>query len=322
MPKKDLDLKNITTFEQLKMAKHQFFQQNKQLQDLKKQLKSKSISLEQKKVIGNEIKTLLEQSEKVFNDKMQFLKNAEINQKIANEWIDINEPISSFSAFHPLTIVARRFRNFLIQNGFYEMKGKDIEEDKYNFEYLNVPKYHPARTMQASLYLNEQWLLRTHNTSYSMHGLEQNVNRAFSQFAIGNVYRNDEDDATHSHQFMQIDLISVGAVSVANFLHLLKSLFNYVFEKEIKMRVRPSYFPFTEPSIEIDIWHQNRWIEVLGGGMINHQVFEKAQYTNEMKAFACGIGIDRIAMIKYGISDIRELYRNDLRFLKQFKGVQ
>lgn len=320
MSEKDLDLKNIKTIEEWKLAKNKFFHQNKQLQTLKNSLKT--ASLEDKKQIGQKIKAILDEGEKAFNAKMQLLKSATISQKIANEWIDVNEPVNSFSAFHPLTLVTRRFRNFLIQHGFYEMSGRDIEEDKYNFEYLNVPKYHPARAMQASLYLNEQMLLRTHNTSYSVRGLEANANCAFSQFSIGKVYRNDEDDATHSHQFMQMDLISVGHVSVAHFLHLLKSLFTYVFEQEIAIRVRPSYFPFTEPSLEVDIWHQNRWIEVMGGGMINQQVFEKTKYTNGMKAFACGIGIDRIAMIKYGISDIRELYRNDLRFLKQFKGVK
>lgn len=315
-----MNLKDIKTFEQLKLAKHNFQHQNSELKELKVVLKS--AAQDQKAAIGKKIKHILEKGEALFAQKMQELKDEEINQKIANQWVDVNEPVYSYSSFHPLTIIGNRFRAWLMQNGYYEISGSDIEDDKYNFEILNMPKNHPARAMQASLYINQKRLLRTHNTGYSARELEKNFNQSFSQFSIGKVYRNDEDDATHSHQFMQIDLVSVGNVSISNLIWTIKSLLSFVFEKEVKIRLRPSYFPFTEPSIEVDIWHNNQWIEVLGAGMLNDKVLKTANYTNTMRGFAAGIGIDRITMIKYGLDDIRQLYKNDQRLLRQFQGVK
>ncbi|WP_334198904.1 phenylalanine--tRNA ligase subunit alpha [Mycoplasma struthionis] len=206
-----------------------------------------------------------------------------------------------------------------MSNGYFEYHESEMVSDEYNFERLNIPKSHPAREMQDSLYLKENLLLRTHNTGISAMALEKHKNQEFSQFAIGRVYRNDEEDRTHTHQFTQLDLVSVGNHSFATLIYTLKEMLSYVLEEKIEIRLRPSYFPFTEPSVEVDIFFKNRWIEVLGAGMIDENVLRSAGYTNNMNGIAAGIGIERIVMIKYGIDDIRELYTNDQRFLKQFR---
>ena len=207
-------------------------------------------------------------------------------------------------------------------NDFFDKakaKIEEIENDEYNFERLNIPQKHPARDMQDSLYINENELLRTHNTGVTARVLEKYKNKAFSSFTIGKVYRNDEEDMTHSHQFTQLDLISVGKHSFGTLMYTLRNMLSYVLEENVKIRLRPSYFPFTEPSVEVDIFYKNKWIEVLGAGIVHNNVLRAAGYTNKMNAIAAGIGIERIAMIKYQIDDIREFYVNDLRFLKQFR---
>ena len=238
-----------------------------------------------------------------------------------SEKIDVTTPVRPKGSLHPLTLVTNRFKSWLKQNGYFETRGSEIETDEYNFERLNIAEDHPARAMQDSLYFNKDTLLRTHNTGFTARELEANKNKAFAHFAIGKVYRNDEDDQTHSHQFSQVDLVAVGHYCFPNLIWTLKSLMSYVLEEQVEIRLRPSYFPFTEPSVEVDIKYKNKWIEVLGSGMLHNNVLKAAGYSNDMNAFAAGIGIERITMIKYGINDIREFYKNDLRFLDQFKEV-
>ena len=247
---------------------------------------------------------------------------AELNKKIESQWVDITVPLFKQGSLHPLTIVEKRFREWLNQNGYTEGSGKETESEEYNFERLNIPKDHPARDMQDTLYLKNGDVMRTHNTGFTARELEENPNRALRHYVIGKVYRNDEDDRTHSHQFKQVDLVAVGYYTMPNLIWTLKSLMSYVFEEEVEIRLRPSYFPFTEPSVEVDIFYRNQWIEVLGAGMLNKVVLKNASYTNDMNGFAAGIGVERITMIKYGIKDIREFYTNDMRFNTQFKEVK
>lgn len=312
-----MNLDKISTLEELKKAKAKFYSKEGKLAEL--QAKIKSADPLQKNQIGKEINKLKQDAEFAFKKANEKIIELEIEQKIKNTWIDVTKPFEKNGLVHPLEIVSQRFRNWFLQNGYYETTGSEIESDKYNFEHLNVPQDHPARDMQDSLYINSKKLLRTHNTGFTARELEKNKNQAFSQFTIGKVYRNDDDDQTHSHQFMQVDLVSVGHLSFPNLMWTLKSLLSYVLEQEVKIRLRPSFFPFTEPSTEVDILYKGKWIEVLGAGMLHDQVLKKAQYTNDMNGFAAGVGIERIAMIKYGIDEIREFYKNDLRFLNQFK---
>ena len=315
-----MNLEHVKTLEDLKLAKSKFYGKEGALNAL--QFKIRTAEPAERAGLGQEITKIKQEAESLFEAKAQEIKMIEINKKIDSEWVDVSKPLSQKGSLHPLTLVANRFKQWFVQNGFFETKGIEIETDEYNFERLNLPKDHPARDMQDSLYINEGLLLRTHNTGFTARELEENVNKSFSHFTIGKVYRNDEDDRTHSHQFQQADLVAVGHYSFPNLIWTLKSLMSYVLEEEVEIRLRPSFFPFTEPSAEVDVMYNGSWIEVLGAGMLNQKVFKAAGYTNDMNGFAAGIGIERIAMIKYGITDIREFYKNDLRFLEQFKEVK
>ncbi|AAT27803.1 phenylalanine--tRNA ligase subunit alpha [[Mycoplasma] mobile] len=319
--KKNLTNLRIETLEDLKIAKSNFLNNDLELKQLMNDLKL--ASKEQKASIGQKINFYKQEIEQFFLTKKEEIEKKEVLKKIQDEFIDVFEEVNFSSSLHPLTLIENRFRTWFLNNGYYETEGSEITTDKINFELLNIPKDHPSRDMQDSLYLEkeqngDQLLLRTHNTGFSIIELIKNKNKAFSAFSIGKVYRNDEDDNTHSHQFSQVDVIVAGKYNFPNLMWLLKSLLSYVFEEEVKIRLRPSYFPFTEPSCEVDVFYKNKWIEVLGSGIIHENVMKAAGYTNDMNALAWGIGIERIAMIKYGIDNIREFYKNDIRFLKQF----
>ncbi|UWD34006.1 phenylalanine--tRNA ligase subunit alpha [Mesomycoplasma molare] len=312
-----MDINKIKTLEDLKIEKNKIFGVDGEIAKLTKKLKN--VSSEEKATIGKEIKKLKEEAELFFQEASKKIEEIKIQEKIKNEWIDISEPLIQSSSLHPLTLITNRIREWFFQNGYFEYKDSEIVSDEYNFERLNIGKDHPAREMQDSLYIDENTLLRTHNTGISAKILEMYKNKEFSQFSIGKVYRKDEDDQTHSHQFTQLDFISVGNVNFPNLIWTLKSFLSYVLEEEVEIRMRPSYFPFTEPSVEVDVFYKNRWIEILGAGMLHKNVLKMAGYTNQMNGFAAGIGLERIAMIKYQIQDIRELYINDLRILNQFR---
>ncbi len=310
-----MNLTHVKNLEDLKRAKHEFYEgEIKTLQE-----SIKTAAPQERGNIGKRITELKQAAEKAFEEKLTELRQIEVQKRIDDEWIDVTKPILQTGSLHPLTIVSNRFREWFNQNGYYETTGSEIESDEYNFKRLNIAKEHPARDMQDSLYITSETLLRTHNTGFTARELEKNANQAFSQFTIGRVYRNDEDDQTHSHQFMQVDLVSVGHVSIPNLIWTLQEVLSYVLEENVQVRLRPSYFPFTEPSLEVDMFYKGRWVEVLGAGMLNDKVLKDAGYTNDLNGFAAGIGVERITMIKYGINDIREFYKNDLRFLNQFK---
>ncbi|AXE60888.1 phenylalanine--tRNA ligase subunit alpha [[Mycoplasma] phocae] len=310
------DLDKIKNIEDLKIIKNQF-NKSEELMNLIQKLKIAEPS--EKAEIGKAIKKLKEDAENFFELAKEKINNLEIEKNLEKEFEDFATPINFEGAIHPINIISQRFRDWLVANGYFESQGNEMESDEYNFERLNIPQSHPARDMQDSLYLEKNLLLRTHNTGISARMLEKHANKEFSQFSIGKVYRNDEEDHSHTHQFTQLDLVSVGHHSFGTLIYTLKSLLSYVLEEELEIRLRPSYFPFTEPSVEVDIFFNNRWIEVLGAGIVHENVLKMAGYSNDMTAIAAGIGIERIAMIKYGIEDIREFYINDKRFLKQFK---
>ncbi|WP_369085964.1 phenylalanine--tRNA ligase subunit alpha [Metamycoplasma spumans] len=309
------ELEKINSIEDLKLVKNQF-NNSEELLNLMQLLKS--APKEEKAELGKKIQSLKAEAEEFFEAAKKRLNDLEIAKKLSEDFEDYAYPVAFDGSLHPINLVSQRFREWLISNGYFEEQFSEIETDEYNFERLNIPSSHPARDMQDSLYLNSNELLRTHNTGISARMLEKYANQEFSQFAIGKVYRNDEEDRTHTHQFTQLDLVSVGNHSFGTLIYTLTELLSYVLEEKVKIRLRPSYFPFTEPSVEVDVFFKNKWIEVLGAGMLHENVLKAAGYTNDMNAIAAGIGIERIAMIKYGIEDIRELYTNDQRFLKQF----
>ncbi|BBU47561.1 phenylalanine--tRNA ligase subunit alpha [Mycoplasmopsis felis] len=309
-------LEDINTLEDLKQAKAQAYGNKGEIFKLQNQLKTSPIEL--KKELGQKINLLKKQYEDFFEQADLRIKEIQINNKINSEFIDISEPVNKQGSIHPITIVEERLKEWFIQHGYYQRQEGEIVSDLYNFEQLNIPKDHPARAMHDSLYIDKNTLLRTHNTGITAKILQENPNKEIAVFALGKVYRNDEDDATHSHQFTQLDFVSVGKVSFPNLIWTLKSLLSYVLEEEVEIRLRPSYFPFTEPSVEVDVFYKNKWIEILGAGMLHPNVLKLAGYTNDYNGFAAGLGIERITMIKYGFTDIRDLYKNDLRILEQF----
>ncbi|MCU9933233.1 phenylalanine--tRNA ligase subunit alpha [Mycoplasmopsis cynos] len=311
-----VNLELINTLEDLKKAKAKVYGKEGEIAKLQNELKL--ASSEQKKHLGQKITELKNKYQDFFIKAEERIYEIQINNRVNNEYIDVSLPTLKPSSLNPISIIEQRLKDWFIQRGYYQQDASEIVSDLYNFEKLNIPKDHPARAMHDSLYLNTTTLLRTHNTGISALVLEQNKNKELGTFAVGKVYRNDEDDATHSHQFTQLDFVTVGKVSFPNLIWTLKSMLSYVLEEEINLRLRPSYFPFTEPSVEVDIFYQNRWIEVLGAGMLHPKVLELAGYTNDMNGFAAGLGIERLTMIKYGFSDIRDLYKNDLRIMEQF----
>lgn len=312
-------IKNIKNFEEYKLIKSQIFSDKGPIFDL--QQKIKNADSKEKAELGKQLSTLKYDINNLLDAKMQEIKLNEIKDKISNDKNNIYEYSNQFANFHPIFLISNRIREWFVQNNYLEEKSLELENDYYNFEQLNIPKNHPARDMQDTLYLNDNILLRTHNTGVTARMLERYQNCEFSYFTIGKVYRNDEDDQTHSHQFTQVDFASVGKHNIQSLIWTIKSLLSYVFEEEIEIRMRPSFFPFTEPSMEIDILYKNKWIEVLGAGMINEEVLRLAGYKEPSKyrGIAGGIGIERLAMIKYGIKDIREFFNNDLRMIKQFR---
>ena len=224
---------------------------------------------------------------------------------------------------HPITQVLENVIDIFEGYGFQTVEGPEVENNFYNFEALNIPENHPARDMQDTFYLDDNQLLRTHTSPMQVRIMENN-NPPIKIISPGKVYRCDSD-VTHTPMFHQVEGLFVDEnVSFANLKSILNNFCNDFFKKEIKTRFRPSYFPFTEPSAELDIEWENKngekkWMEVLGCGLVNPKVFESVNYDpNQYSGFAFGMGIERLAMIKLGITDIRYFYQNDLKFLKQF----
>jgi len=239
----------------------------------------------------------------------------------------------SLGNLHPITQIIRRIYDTLIPLGYQIAEGPEIETEEYNFNKLNIPPNHPARDMHDTFYLNNNLLLRTHTSNTQIRLMESNPNQELKIISAGKVYRRDEGDKTHTHQFTQLEGFMIG--QNVNFSHLkgtLELILKEIFGKDHSIRFRPAYFPFTEPSVEVDaycvscqgqgcsICKQTGWVEILGAGLIHPQVLKNCGFDNQkFTGFAFGLGIERLLMIKYGIEDIRNFYLNDIRFLKQFK---
>lgn len=280
---------------------------------------------ETKQVIANAIEKQQDQ-----------LEQKALQQRLTNETIDVTLPGREIKTgvLHVLNQMIQEIEDLFVGMGYQVVDGPEVETDHYNFEMMNIPKNHPARDMQDTFYITNELLLRTHTSPDQARTLEKHdfSKGPLKMISPGRVYRRDTDDATHSHQFNQIEgLVIDRHVTMADLKGTLGVMLRQIFGEDRQIRLRPSYFPFTEPSIEVDIscfacggkgcavCKYTGWIEVLGGGMVHPNVLEKAGVdSNVYGGFAFGIGPDRFAMLKYGIKDIREFYQNDLRFLHQF----
>lgn len=294
----------------------------------------KDLSVEEKKALGqrtNEFKRIIEEA--VTKRRIELEEEA-VNEKLKLETIDVTLPGKSIAqgGLHPLTQVTQEIEDIFLGMGYSVAEGPEVEQDLYNFEMLNLPKGHPAREMQDSFYIDASTLLRTHTSPVQVRTLLAAKGQPVKIICPGKVYRRDDDDATHSHQFMQIEGLVVGErVTMADLKGTLTTLSKKMFGEGREIRLRPSFFPFTEPSVEVDVscfkcnsegcslCKHTGWIEVLGAGMVHPNVLAMAGYdTNKYQGFAFGLGIERVAMLRYGIEDIRNFYTNDVRFLKQF----
>lgn len=275
----------------------------------------------------NEIETFLD-------SRLEILKEEQKNSKLKEEKIDVTLPGSSLvmGRKHPLTTVLREIEDIFLGLGFTIAEGPEVELDYYNFEALNLPKDHPARDMQDTFFINEQVLLRTHTSPVQVRTMEKTVPELpIKIICPGKVYRRD-DDATHSPMFNQVEGLAVDKnITFGDLRGVLKIFAQEMFGSNTKTRFRPSYFPFTEPSAEVDIsccicggegcrvCSYTGWLEILGCGMVHPRVFEMSGYSrDEVRGFAFGMGLERIAMLKYGINDLRLFFENDMRFLRQF----
>lgn len=282
----------------------------------------------------NEVKTLFANA---IEERRAVLEVAKMEKRIAEEKIDItlSGQKPNLGNAHPLMIVQQEMEDLFIGLGYTVEEGPEVEMDLYNFERANIPKDHPARDMQDTFYINAEELLRTHTTAIQTRQLEkfaQEGKELIKVICPGKVYRRDDDDATHSHQFMQCEGLVVGEhITLSDLKGTLQFLAQKMFGEERVIRFRPSYFQFTEPSVEVDVschvcggkgcpvCKGTGWIEILGAGMVHPNVLSMAGYDAEkLSGFAFGIGIERVAMLKYGITDIRNFYTNDIRFLKTF----
>ncbi len=298
----------------------------------------KDLSAEERPKVGsfaNEIRDNL--SQRIEERKAQ-LEQAALNKALAEETIDVTLPGKQVNrgTRHVLTQIMEEIEDIFIGMGYQVIEGNEVERDHYNFERMNLPKDHPARDMQDTFYISEELLIRTHTSPVQARTMEKHdfSKGPLRMVSPGKVFRRDTDDATHSHQFHQIEGLVVDKnVTMGDLKGTLEVLMKKMFGEDRKIRLRPSYFPFTEPSVEVDVscfkcggegcnvCKHTGWIEILGAGMVHPNVLKMSGIDpEEYSGFAFGLGPDRIAMLRYGVNDIRNFYLNDSRFLTQFKG--
>ena len=317
------DLKKISSKNELMNVKSKYLGKKGEITLLTNSLKD--LSIKDRKTEGAKINKTKKQIESLLEDKLNEIQNKLINNKLNEERIDVTLPSRgvSFGSVHPISQVLQEVTAIFRDFGFEIAEGPEVETDYYNFESLNIPKDHPARDMQDTFYLEDNKLLRTHTSPMQIRIMENNK-PPIKIISPGKVYRCDSD-VTHTPMFHQVEGLLVDEiVTFGNLKGILMEFCSRFFGNDTKIRFRPSYFPFTEPSAELDIeWTDKAgdktWMEVLGCGMVNPKVFEFVGYdSNKFSGLAFGMGIERLAMIKFGITDIRYFYQNDLKFLSQF----
>ena len=287
---------------------------------------------DERKAAGAKINLIRDQLVEAIDARKDVLEAEALKARLASETIDVTLPGrgQQIGGLHPVTLTLRRMSALFSRIGFDIVEGPEVEDDYHNFEALNIPASHPARAMHDTFYFDEHMLLRTHTSPVQVRIMESQT-PPLRVIAPGRVYRCDSD-LTHTPMFHQVEGFLVDRdVSFADLRGILYELLKLFFEKDVAVRFRPSYFPFTEPSAEVDIacvicdgqgcrvCKQTGWLEVMGCGMIHPRVFEAVNIDAEVySGFAFGLGVERMAMLRYGINDLRLFFENDLRFLRQF----
>ena len=333
----DKELHSTNSLNELSDLKVKYLGKKSKIQEFSSSMRD--LSIDEKKEVGRMINEFKNYLENVFTNKRIELEKIEIVEKLEKEAIDITLPATNIrvGSIHPITKIVNEVEDLFVSMGYDVLEGPEVESDLYNFEMLNLPKGHPARDTQDSFYITEDKLLRTQTSPVQVRTMLSNIEKTPIRIICpGKTYRKDNDDATHSHQFTQIEGLVVDKnISMSDLKGTLQIFAKKMFGNEREIRFRPSYFPFTEPSIEVDvscfncggngcaICKNTGWIEILGAGMVHPNVLNMCGYDSEkFTGFAFGIGPERIAMLKYGITDIRNFYTNDMRFLKEFDKIE
>ncbi len=280
----------------------------------------KNLSSEERPLIGQRANVLKSQLQELIKEKLEFLNTQALNQILIKETIDVTASPTGVPQGHrhPLITTTEEIIDLLLGLGYQVSEGPEIENDYYNFEALNIPPDHPARDMQDTFYLGGEHLLRTHTSPVQIRCLESKK-PPVRIVSPGRVYRRDAVDATHSPVFHQIEVLAID--ESLDFSHLRGTVMAFLkaFFGDLPIRFRASYFPFTEPSAEVDVQWRGKWLEVMGCGMVDPSVLEELEIDPEKySGFAAGLGVERFCMVRHGIEDIRKLYTSDLRFLEQF----
>lgn len=329
----DLQSAQLVAFTKAATAFIQTSQTAAELQNIRVQLTGKKslltgwskqlggLDADNKKIFGGMLHEARSQIQSALSNQQQAIETKALNDKLSAERIDITQPARGAAKghLHPVTMVTQRMQQYFIQAGFNVATGPEVESDYYNFEALNIPESHPARAMHDTFYFDAHYLLRTHTSPVQIRTMEQSA-PPIRIICPGRVYRCDSDQ-THSPMFHQLEGLMVSESSTFSELKgLISEFLEAFFGKALTVRFRPSFFPFTEPSAEVDILDdKGRWLEVMGCGMVHPQVLKNCGIDPEKyTGFAFGMGIERFAMLYYGIDDLRLFFQNDTRFLKQF----
>jgi len=312
------EIESVTDLHQLDQIRVNYLGKKGLLTQQLKQLGK--LSAEERPQAGQVINLAKVAVQEAIESRKSSLEDEQLNEKIKQGQLDITLPGrgGKRAGLHPITLTLQRIESLFQQIGFDVVEGPEVEDDYHNFEALNIPEHHPARAMHDTFYFPDGRLLRTHTSSVQIR-IMQNDKPPFRFIAPGRVYRCDSD-MTHTPMFHQVEgLIVDENVTFAELKGLLIDFLEIFFEKELEIRFRPSYFPFTEPSAEVDIMGERGWLEVLGCGMVHPNVLNNVGIDPEKyTGLAFGMGVERLAMLYYGVDDLRSFFDNDLRFLEQF----
>ena len=291
------------------------------------------LSPEERARIGKLLNSVKQDLESAYEDKKRRFEQADLTERLGKEWIDVTLPAPGIrpGSLHPITQLQQEIEDLFTSLGFAVLYGPEVETEEYNFDALNIPATHPARDMQDTFWLSGGQLLRTHTSPVQVRGM-RTLGPPLRMIAPGRVFRNEEVDASHEHTFYQLEGMMVDRdVSVANLTYFMKTLLSAIFKREVTVRLRPGYFPFVEPGFELDIrclicngegcpvCKHSGWVELLPCGLVHPNVLRMSNIDpEEWGAFAFGLGLTRLAMMRYGVDDIRQLQGGDLRFLTQF----
>lgn len=283
-----------------------------------------NLSPEEKKAQAPKLQALKKEIQEHITIRVRELKSAETDGDLDSEWLDVSAPGTKVEGghVHPLTHIQNQVAEIFTSLGFEIAEGPELESEWYNFDALNIPADHPARDMQDTFWLkpeSQKMLLRTQTSPVQIRYMEKNQ-PPMRIISPGRVFRHEASDASHDMQFYQVEGLMVDKdINVAHFKAVINEFLSRLFGENVKIRLRPSFFPFVEPGFEVDMYGPKGWLEMLGAGMVHPNVFKAVGYNpKNWQGFAFGVGLDRIAMMKYKIDDIRLLYSGDLRFLKQF----